>query len=259
MLISQLAERAGVRASTLRFYETLGLLQSERSARGYRLYHEDAVERLSFITTAKQLGLPLEEIADLLRVREAGHCGDVRTELRARLYTRISDAQEHIEGLGSFITTLRRVVDHLDGLPPRTGPCDTGCDVLPSMEEHQESESPGDEEALRWQMAPVACSLTASSLTERTDRWHRILEASTVEHIDDGVRLALPAEHAAEFAALAVAEQQCCPFYDFRIHLDGPLMRVDVRSPKEGSTILAELFDPASIADRRLREENDPS
>ncbi|WP_345128150.1 MerR family transcriptional regulator, partial [Streptomyces chiangmaiensis] len=40
--ISQLAEHSGVPASTLRFYETAGLLPAERTASGYRVYGEDA-------------------------------------------------------------------------------------------------------------------------------------------------------------------------------------------------------------------------
>lgn len=250
MLISQLAERTGVRASTLRFYEKFGLLQAERTASGYRIYDEDAVERLSFITTAKQLGLPLEEIADLLKVREGGDCADVRTELCSRLQSRIGDAEEHIAGLGTFITTLRRVVEHLDGLPSRKGPCDPACDVRTSVEQgvadKTESGTAPAEDSARWRSAPVACSLTASSLTERTERWHLVLSGSTVEPIDDGVRLTLPVERAGAFTELAVAEQQCCPFYDFRIHLDGGAMRVEIRSPEEGATILAELFAPMS-------------
>jgi hypothetical protein len=56
--ISELAERTGFSASALRFYEQAGLLSaSERSAGGYRLYDQAAVERLAFIARAKQLGL----------------------------------------------------------------------------------------------------------------------------------------------------------------------------------------------------------
>ncbi|MFE9867997.1 MerR family transcriptional regulator [Streptomyces sp. NPDC005506] len=243
MLISQLAERAGVRTSTLRFYETLGLLQSDRSARGYRLYAEEAVERLSFITTAKQLGLPLEEIAELLRVREAGDCADVKTELRARLHARIHDAEQHITGLSTFITTLRRVVGHLDGLPARTGPCEPDCDVLPSVGTNNAA---GAQDEARWRVAPVACSLTSASIQERTARWHRVLQGGRRETIDDGLRLTLPIDRAGAFTELAVAEQQCCPFYDFRIHLDGASMHVEVRAPQDGAVILAELFAPVS-------------
>jgi hypothetical protein len=52
MRISQLADATGVPATTLRFYESAGLLPAERTAAGYRLYHQDAIERLAFIGAA---------------------------------------------------------------------------------------------------------------------------------------------------------------------------------------------------------------
>jgi DNA-binding transcriptional MerR regulator len=64
--ISELARRTGVSASTLRFYEQAGLLSAARTASGYRVYDEQAVRRLEFVGAAKLLGLPLEEIRDLL-------------------------------------------------------------------------------------------------------------------------------------------------------------------------------------------------
>ncbi|MFD4918137.1 MerR family transcriptional regulator [Streptomyces virginiae] len=54
--ISQLAERSGVPASTLRFYETAGLLPAERTPSGYRRYGE----RLGSISSAKCSELPPE-------------------------------------------------------------------------------------------------------------------------------------------------------------------------------------------------------
>ena len=74
LLISQLADRTGIPATTLRFYETAGLLPAGRTPGGYRVYGEDAVERLGFIIPAKRLGLPLEEIAGLLHVWADGSC-----------------------------------------------------------------------------------------------------------------------------------------------------------------------------------------
>ncbi len=75
--ISELARRTGVPASTLRFYEQAGLLPAERTGSGYRMYGEDAVARLELIASAKQLGLPLEEIRELLGARSgcAPTCG----------------------------------------------------------------------------------------------------------------------------------------------------------------------------------------
>ena len=81
LLISQLADRTGIPATTLRFYETAGLLPAGRTPGGYRVYGEDAVERLGFIIAAKRLGLPLEQIAGLLHVWADGSCTQVRDSL----------------------------------------------------------------------------------------------------------------------------------------------------------------------------------
>ena len=73
--ISQLAERTGFPATTLRYYETLGLLGPvARQANGYRAYGPDAIARLQFVDRAKRLGVPLEEIAELVEVWSGGEC-----------------------------------------------------------------------------------------------------------------------------------------------------------------------------------------
>lgn len=83
--ISQLTERTGVPATTLRFYEQQGLLPAQRSPAGYRLYDDSAVDRLGFIGAGKHLGLPLEEIRELLGVWESGLCVQVQDRLRPLL------------------------------------------------------------------------------------------------------------------------------------------------------------------------------
>ncbi len=64
MRIGILAERAGVSASSIRFYEARGLLpRSERRLNGYRDYDERALETIRFINRARGLGFSLAEIA----------------------------------------------------------------------------------------------------------------------------------------------------------------------------------------------------
>lgn len=51
----------------IRHYEKLGMIpRASRRASGYRDYSDADVERLSFIARARNLGVPLEEIAELL-------------------------------------------------------------------------------------------------------------------------------------------------------------------------------------------------
>ncbi len=73
MTIGQLAKRAGVKTSTLRFYENEGLLRpDERSQSGYRLYSSEAEQTLRFIQRAQRLGFALEDIRRFLERTQAG-------------------------------------------------------------------------------------------------------------------------------------------------------------------------------------------
>ncbi|MFI0471047.1 hypothetical protein ACH347_43925 [Saccharopolyspora sp. 5N102] len=92
----------------------------------------------------------------------------------------------------------------------------------------------------------MACSLTGEGIAERAGQWQQVLSSAEREEIDDGVCLVVPAERAGQIAELAAAEQQCCPFFDFRLHLDGPVLRLEVRAPAEGTALLTELFTPAA-------------
>ncbi|MCO5971697.1 MerR family transcriptional regulator [Actinoallomurus soli] len=262
MRISQLAERSGVPATTLRFYETAGLLPADRTPAGYRVYGQDAIERLSFIDAAKHLGLPLEEIADLLAVWESGACADVKADLRPRVAARLTEAERRIAELTAFTATLHRALAHLDALPDRAGGCDPECGFLdpaartvpapsepfprPETETERRPRPESETETERWRTAPVACSLTAREVTERAAHWQRVLTGAEHEPIDDGVRLTLPAGHAGELAALAAEEQRCCPFFDFRLHLNGSVAHLEVRAPADGAALLTDLFGAAT-------------
>lgn len=67
MKIGELAQRTGLAASRIRFYESIGLLkQVDRQTNGYRSYPEEAVLALNLITTAQQAGFSLDELRTLL-------------------------------------------------------------------------------------------------------------------------------------------------------------------------------------------------
>lgn len=102
MRISQLAKASGVPTSTLRFYESTGLLPADRTPAGYRTYGPGAVERLRFIGTAKHLGLPLHEIADLLHVWESGACAEVKASMQPRITAQLAEAESQATALSAF-------------------------------------------------------------------------------------------------------------------------------------------------------------
>lgn len=64
--IGEVAARSGVAPSALRFYESLGLIQTERTAGGHRLYPRYQLRRVAFIRVAQRLGLTLDEVAEAL-------------------------------------------------------------------------------------------------------------------------------------------------------------------------------------------------
>ena len=64
--ISEVARRSGVAASALRFYETQGLIKSDRAGSGHRRYPQAVLRRVAFIVFAQRMGLTLDEIGDEL-------------------------------------------------------------------------------------------------------------------------------------------------------------------------------------------------
>jgi DNA-binding transcriptional MerR regulator len=86
--IGQLARRAGVPVSTVRYYERRGLLRPERRTRGnYRFYDDAALERLRFIRSAQATGFSLKDIEELLGLVASDDlpCDDVTAVTKKRL------------------------------------------------------------------------------------------------------------------------------------------------------------------------------
>lgn len=100
--IGEVSRRLGLNPQTLYFYERIGLIPSpQRTTAGYRLYDQMALERLSFITQAKTLGLNLNEIKELLMLQDGQQfsCQEV--------YDRLLKKVQDIEAAISKLQTLR--------------------------------------------------------------------------------------------------------------------------------------------------------
>jgi DNA-binding transcriptional MerR regulator len=266
--ISQLAERCGVPASTLRFYEGAGLLPAQRTAAGYRVYGDEDLQRLEFIASAKHLGLPLEEIRELLQVWQDGVCSTVRAQLLPLVRARMDEAQGRIAELMAFSAHLGDVHEQLSG-PAPAGACGPGCGCVSTTQEtarrmpvaleltrsQPEPAPSSDADPVRvsdevsadegWRSQPVACSLDGAAMSGRVEDWQRLLASSTArEPIPDGLRLVFPAdsELALEVTRLALAEQGCCAFFDFTVQLTPAAVVLSVRAPQDGAGMLADLF-----------------
>ncbi|HEX8086649.1 MAG TPA: redox-sensitive transcriptional activator SoxR [Solirubrobacteraceae bacterium] len=68
LTIGEVARRSGVAASALRYYESRGLITSERvgAGKGHRRYPRRVLRRIAFIVFAQRVGLTLDEIAEEL-------------------------------------------------------------------------------------------------------------------------------------------------------------------------------------------------
>lgn len=119
MRISQLAETAGVRSSTVRYYERVGLMTAPtRTASGYRDYTEDAAARLRFITRARRMGLSCEQIITLLPVWAGTNCGAAQERVGRLIDEKQQEIAERISELELFSAQLGTVRASLDAEPP---------------------------------------------------------------------------------------------------------------------------------------------
>lgn len=73
LFIGSVARELGLNPKTIRYYEDIGLLpEADRTGSGYRVYSPEIVNRLKFIKQAQRLGFRLDEIKDILSLKEKG-------------------------------------------------------------------------------------------------------------------------------------------------------------------------------------------
>ena len=128
--IGEVAERSGFSTSTLRYYESVGLVApAGRTGSGYRLYDERALSRLAFVARAKRLGCTLDEIVDLVGLWDGEHCSPVQRRLHELVTTKLADTRRQIAELTALTGQLEVAAAHLAG-PAADEPCDGGCACL---------------------------------------------------------------------------------------------------------------------------------
>ena len=106
MQIGELAERSGLTASRIRFYEERGLLRASRKANGYRTYSPDVLVTLNIIVSAQEAGFALDDIKDLVPSEDAvwrheellGVLHKKLEDIKA-MQQRLSQARKNIESL----------------------------------------------------------------------------------------------------------------------------------------------------------------
>src|SRR3954466_15829370 len=109
LTIGQVAARAGVATSALRWYESQGLIEATRTGGGARRYQRSVLRRLAFVRAAQNVGLSLAEIRAALatlpegRTPTAGDWARLSAGWRARLDEQIAALTQLRDGLSSCI------------------------------------------------------------------------------------------------------------------------------------------------------------
>src|SRR5579871_4960205 len=131
--IGDLARRTGLSVSAIRFYESRGLVQAERSGGNQRRFPRSDIRRLSFALIAQRLGLSLAEIEAELATLPVGRTpthadwAAISTRIRGRLDARIAmleQMRERLEGcIGCGCLSLERcALYNPDDRAGRAGP-----------------------------------------------------------------------------------------------------------------------------------------
>ena len=152
--IGRLSRDTGVRVTTIRYYEQIGLLdEPDRTEGGQRAYDERALERLRFIRHARTLGFSVEAIRELITLSErpeqscetvdaiaSGHLGEVR---------------RRIDQLRALERELKRMLKACEG--GKVG----DCRIMAVLADHELCEA-ADHEAESMNSAPSASRASAS-------------------------------------------------------------------------------------------------
>ena len=127
MKVSELARRAGVAASAVRFYEAEGVLPPpRRTPAGYRDYAEVDLCRLRVVVTLRSLGIDLQEAGRLATTCADGRCDDMATDLLPRIEARRAAVASARAELDHLDAELRRIEHALRDGATELGLCDDG-------------------------------------------------------------------------------------------------------------------------------------
>ena len=106
--IGSVAEATGLPAKTIRYYESIGLVEPARRTGGnYRVYEARDVTTLRFIERARRLGFSLKEVAELLTLWRDRHRASADVRRLAEAQIRFVDARL------AELQDMRRSLQHL--------------------------------------------------------------------------------------------------------------------------------------------------
>ena len=129
MRIGELAERAGISAKAIRYYEQIGVLAPPaRTSSGYRDYGHAALGRLEFVRAAQAVGLTLGEIRQVIAFRDDGQ--EPCEHVAGLLQRRAAELEARIAELQQLRGELDRLARRATTLDPQRCPPERVCHVI---------------------------------------------------------------------------------------------------------------------------------
>ena len=113
MNIGEVADRTGLPAKTIRYYEDIGLITPLRGDNGYRRFRDSDAHKLTFLGRARNLGFSIEECRDLLALWEDRDRASA--DVRAIAQTHLDEISVKIVALTAMQATLADLVQACHG------------------------------------------------------------------------------------------------------------------------------------------------
>ncbi len=113
LTIAETAERTGVSAHTLRYYERIGLLRIARDPTGHRRYTADDFARVVFLNRLRLTGMPIRELCRYIELANAGR--HTEPERLAMLLDRRARVVEQLEELHTALGTIDYKIETYGG------------------------------------------------------------------------------------------------------------------------------------------------
>jgi MerR family copper efflux transcriptional regulator len=116
MKIGELARKTGKSVRALRHYEELGLLGSDRSEGGFRLYGADELARVYWISKLQDMGFSLTQVQGLIATVESfGTAPEAMQSLRELFRGRLQETRSQVERLMQLERDLAESLAYLEG------------------------------------------------------------------------------------------------------------------------------------------------
>ena len=113
MFIQQVAKKLNITTRTIRYYEDLGIIKSNRLENNYRVYDTENYDKLKFLVRARNLGFSLKECKELIKLFE----NDTRKSASVRdiAKKKLNDLKLQIKELDNLKVSLEWLVNKCPG------------------------------------------------------------------------------------------------------------------------------------------------